>query len=69
MRKKNYSLITLRKELLLTQEQLAKKAGVALRTMHSVESGRRCQMSTKRKILKALGLGISAKSWVFRDDG
>ena len=44
----------LRENKLMTQAQLARKAKVALRTIHSVEKGMNCRMDTKRKILLAL---------------
>ncbi|MEZ4292137.1 MAG: XRE family transcriptional regulator [Myxococcota bacterium] len=37
----------------MTQAQLARKAKVALRTIHSVEKGMNCRMDTKRKILRS----------------
>ena len=40
----------LRENKLMTQAQLARKARVALRTIHSVEKGMNCRMDTKRKI-------------------
>ena len=55
----------LRENRLMTQAQLAKKAKVALRTIHSVEKGRNCRMDTKRKILLALGLRFEDKDHVF----
>ena len=62
----------LRENRLMTQAQLARKARVALRTIHSVEKGMNCRMDTKRKILLALGLRFEDKDYVFpggrRDD-
>ncbi len=55
----------LRENRLMTQAQLAKKARVALRTIHSVEKGMNCRMDTKRKILLALGLRFEDKDQVF----
>jgi DNA-binding XRE family transcriptional regulator len=55
----------LRENRLMTQAQLAKKAKVALRTIHSVEKGMNCRMDTKRKILLALGLRFEDKDHVF----
>ncbi len=49
----------------MTQAQLARKAKVALRTIHSVEKGMNCRMDTKRKILLALGLRFEDKDYVF----
>jgi len=55
----------LREHRLMTQAQLARKAKVALRTIHSVEKGMNCRMDTKRKILLALGLRFEDKDRVF----
>ena len=55
----------LRENKLMTQAQLAKKAKVALRTIHSVEKGMNCRMDTKRKILEALGLKPQDRVMVF----
>ena len=57
----------LRENKLMTQAQLAKKARVALRTIHSVEKGMNCRMDTKRKILLALGVPFDQKGRVFLD--
>ncbi len=57
----------LREDKLMTQAQLAKKAKVALRTIHSVEKGMNCRMDTKRKILLALGIPFERKGQVFLD--
>ncbi len=57
----------LREARLMTQAQLAKKAKVALRTIHSVEKGMNCRMDTKRKVLFALGLCFEDKDQVFLD--
>ncbi len=55
----------IRQKQRMTQAKLAKMAGVALRTIHSVEAGHRCRVDTKRKILAALGLRIEDKEQVF----
>ena len=55
----------LREDRLMTQAQLARKAKVALRTIHSVEKGMNCRMDTKRKILLALGARFEDKDHVF----
>jgi DNA-binding XRE family transcriptional regulator len=55
----------LRENRLMTQAQLARKARVALRTIHSVEKGMNCRMDTKRKILLALGKRFEDKDQVF----
>jgi DNA-binding XRE family transcriptional regulator len=66
MRKRN-RVRELREDRLMTQAQLAKKARVALRTIHSVEKGMNCRMDTKRKILLALGLRFEDKDQVWLD--
>ncbi len=55
----------IRENRLMTQAQLARKAKVALRTIHSVEKGMNCRMDTKRKILLALGMRFEDKEFVF----
>jgi DNA-binding XRE family transcriptional regulator len=55
----------IRENRLMTQAQLARKAKVALRTIHSVEKGMNCRMDTKRKILLALGMRFEDKDQVF----
>jgi DNA-binding XRE family transcriptional regulator len=55
----------IRENRLMTQAQLARKAKVALRTIHSVEKGMHCRMDTKRKILLALGMRFEDKEFVF----
>ena len=55
----------IREHKLMTQSQLARKARIALRTVHSVEKGLNCRMDTKRKILLALGLRFEDKDLVF----
>jgi DNA-binding XRE family transcriptional regulator len=66
LRKRN-RVRELRENKLMTQAQLAKKAKVALRTIHSVEKGMNCRMDTKRKILMALGIPFDQKGEVFMD--
>ncbi|MDE0885222.1 MAG: helix-turn-helix transcriptional regulator [Myxococcota bacterium] len=55
----------IREHKLMTQAQLARKARIARRTIHSVEKGLNCRMDTKRKILFALGLSFEDKDLVF----
>lgn len=55
----------LREDLLLSRAELAKKAGLSPVTVNRVERGMNCRMSTKRKILIALGLKIEDKDKIF----
>jgi DNA-binding XRE family transcriptional regulator len=66
-RRKRNRVRELREDKLMTQAQLARKARVALRTIHSVEKGMNCRMDTKRKILLALGIPFEQKGEVFLD--
>ena len=66
-RKKRNRVRELREDRLMTQAQLARKAHVALRTIHSVEKGMNCRMDTKRKILLALGMRFEDKDQVLLD--
>jgi len=55
----------LREDLLMTREKLAKRAGISLRTVWSVENGVRCRVMTKRRILEALGISKNEHRTVF----
>ena len=54
-----------REERLMSKAELAKQAGLSVLTVERVEQGKSCRMSTKRKIIKALGLKLSEKDKVF----
>jgi len=58
----------IREERLISKTELARKSGVSLLTIDRVETGMNCRMETKRKILLALGYGLSEKDKVFPDD-
>lgn len=58
-----------REALMLSKAELARKAGVSTLTIDRVESGRPCRLDTKRKVLLALGLGVSDQARVFGDAG
>jgi DNA-binding XRE family transcriptional regulator len=62
------SLRRYRERLLLSKTELARKAGLSSLTIDRVEKGKSCRMSTKRKIILALGLKISQGRRMFRDD-
>lgn len=55
----------LREDLLLSRAELAKRAGLSPVTVNRVERGMNCRMSTKRKILLALGLKLEDKDKIF----
>jgi DNA-binding XRE family transcriptional regulator len=54
-----------REHRLMTQAELARRAHVALRTVHSVEKGMNCRLDTKRKLLAALALPFERRDQVF----
>ncbi|MFC1867557.1 helix-turn-helix domain-containing protein, partial [Thermodesulfobacteriota bacterium] len=57
-----------REEQLLSKSELARKAGVSVLTIDRVEKGMSCRMSTKRKIILALGYDLSQKEKIFPKD-
>jgi DNA-binding XRE family transcriptional regulator len=57
----------LREDRLLTQAELARKARIATRTVHAVEKGKVCRMTTQRKILEALGIPFDLRHEIFGD--
>ena len=55
----------LREAKMLSKAELARLAGISPITLDRIEKGKDCRMSTKRKILLALGLTIEQKTKVF----
>ena len=58
----------IREEQLMSKSELARKAGLSVLTIDRIEKGLECRISTKRKIILALGLDISEKEKVFPED-
>ena len=54
-----------REALMMSKAELARKAGLSTLTIDRVESGRACRLDTKRKVLLALGLGVTDQDRVF----
>jgi DNA-binding XRE family transcriptional regulator len=54
-----------REHRLMTQADLARRARVALRTVHSVEKGMNCRLDTKRKLLAALAMPFESRDQLF----
>jgi len=50
---------------MMSKAELARKAGLSTLTIDRVEAGRPCRLDTKRKILIALGMGVTDKDRVF----
>jgi DNA-binding XRE family transcriptional regulator len=58
----------IRETQLMSKAELARKAGVSPVTIDRIESGADCRMSTKRKIILALGLNLTDRNQVFPGD-
>ena len=56
----------IREAKMLSKSELARLAGVSPLTVDRIEKGMSCRLTTKRKILLALGLKIAQKNRVFR---
>jgi DNA-binding XRE family transcriptional regulator len=65
----NNNVQQFRESLMMSKAELARKAGLSTLTIDRVEAGRPCRLDTKRKILLALGLGVSDKDRVFGTEG
>ena len=55
----------IRKSLLIGKTELARRAGVSPHTIDRIEKGFSCHLNTQRKIVQALGLGLSDMPRVF----
>ena len=58
----------IREKILMSKAELARKAGVSSLTLDRVEKGISCRMETKRRIILALGYGLSDKDRIFPED-
>jgi DNA-binding XRE family transcriptional regulator len=59
----------IREAQLMSKAELARKAGVSPVTIDRIENGAECRMSTRRKIILALGLKLADRNEVFPEDG
>ena len=50
---------------MMSKSELAREANVSPITIARIEKGMKCRMETKRKILLALGFGLSDKKKIF----
>jgi len=62
------SLKRYREEILISKSELARKAGLSTLTIDRIEKGEGCRLETKKKIIQALGLKLSEKNKIFRDE-
>ena len=58
----------IREAQLMSKAELARKAGVSPVTIDRIERGEECRMSSRRKIILALGLKLTDRNEVFPDD-
>jgi len=58
----------IREAQLMSKAELARKAGVSPVTIDRIENGLDCRMSTRRKIILALGLKLTDREKVFPDE-
>ena len=56
----------IREAQMLSKAELARLAGISPLTLDRIEKGKDCRLSTKRKILLALGLTIEQKHTLFK---
>jgi DNA-binding XRE family transcriptional regulator len=57
-----------RERLLMSNAELARKAGISSYTIGRLEKGLTCRIETKRKIILAFGYALSDKGVVFTND-
>ena len=68
-RKVRNNLRQIREARMLTKAELARMAGISPLTIGRIEAGMGCRLSTKRKILQALGIDLSRRALVFPELG
>ncbi len=54
-----------REKKLISKTELAREAEISLVTLDRIEKGYDCRLSTKRKIIEALGIDIAEKDEIF----
>jgi len=58
----------MRIERMMSKAELARRANLSVLTIDRVEKGYGCRMDTKRKILRALDLGLADRVKVFGEE-
>jgi DNA-binding XRE family transcriptional regulator len=59
----------IRRDLLISKAELARRAALSPLTIHRIERGMPCRMETKRKIILALGYDLDQREEIFPDMG
>ena len=62
------NLKIIREQRLISKTELAREAEISLVTLDRIEKGYDCRLSTKRKIIEALGLTFDDKNAVFPEE-
>ena len=62
------NLKKLRRELMMSKAELARKAKVSAVTIARVENNMPCRLETMRKIINGLGKKLSDKDMIFPND-
>jgi DNA-binding XRE family transcriptional regulator len=62
----NNNVKKIRESKMLSKTELARLAGISPLTLDRIERGKASRLSTKRKILLALGLKVNQKHRVFK---
>ena len=57
----------IRKKLLMSKAELARKAGISSLTIDRIEKGMSCRIETKRKIILAFGYDLTDKGLIFKN--
>ncbi|HNW16733.1 MAG TPA: helix-turn-helix transcriptional regulator [bacterium] len=57
-----------REQHLISKTELARNAEISLVTLDRIEKGFDCRLSTKRKIIEALGLHLDDKDEIFPEN-
>jgi DNA-binding XRE family transcriptional regulator len=57
-----------REQHLISKTELARDAEISLVTLDRIEKGFDCRLSTKRKIIEALGLNLDNKDEIFPEN-
>jgi len=65
---KGNSVKKIRESLLMSKTELARMANVSPITIARIEKGMPCRLETQRKIILALGFGLSDKNKIFGDE-
>lgn len=66
--KQSNKLKEYRERNLISKTELARHAEISLVTLDRIEKGYDCRLSTKRKIIEALGVDIQEKDTIFPEE-